>query len=261
MMMSMKKVLPKTLPFVLIVFAIFTISLTENLQIADGFLSESTAGWKYELSPGESQVFTWTLTNTEEKSINLEFRAEGQGSELFVFEELVTMQPNEHTAFEFIVTVPEDHPDNIEYHPQLFALEVAERSSDTGAAILINYEMLARPIIKIGDNPVFTPEPIPVIIEEEAIVKERPSEEDFSVTIPTETLEEKMARIQAANQPKEVIVDDVWEEEFEEEAVKEYVPEPMSDPEPVTAPVVAIVTVEECGWWDMILSLFGMAKC
>jgi hypothetical protein len=90
-MISMKRVLQKTLPFVLIIFAVFTVSLTETIQISDGFLSQSTAGWKYQLSPGESDVFTWTLTNTEDKSIIIEFRAEGQGSELLVFEELVTM--------------------------------------------------------------------------------------------------------------------------------------------------------------------------
>jgi hypothetical protein len=260
----------KTLPLVLVVFAVFTVSLSETIQISDGFLSQSTAGWKYQLSPGESDVFTWTLTNTEDKSIIIEFRAEGQGSELFVFEELVTMEPKQNRAFEFIVVVPDDHPNNIEYRPLLYALEKAIPDSEGGAAILINYQMIARPIVLIGDDPVFTPEPIPIAEPvPEAIEAERPMEEDFSIT-PEETLEEKLARIAIAN--KGVKVDDTWQETFEEEAVPElqvddnYLPEPTPEPvsvDPMPEPVIQADTEEkvECDFIAMILSWFGFGKC
>jgi hypothetical protein len=74
---------------------IFTTLLIENIQFVDGFLSKSTAGWIYKLNPGESQVLKWTITNTEDKSIDIQFRGEGKGSELFVYEENVTFKPKE----------------------------------------------------------------------------------------------------------------------------------------------------------------------
>lgn len=268
MMISMKRVLPKTLPFVLIVFAVFTVSLTENLQLADGFLSQSTAGWKYEMQVGETQVGTWTLLNTTEEPINVQFVAEGQGAELFVFEEFVTMEPNTQNDYEFIVTVPKDHPDNIEYHPNLYALQIGEAQEGGAAVVVFKYRMLAEPKIIIGDNPVFTPEEKPEPVEEPTPA---PVANDDELTFesaeekPMETIEEKMARIQAANQakaPEEVKVDDVWEEEFEEEAVVDYEPEPyVAEPTEALRPAPHQEEVKECDFIAMFLSWFGLAEC
>jgi len=214
----------------LVIATIFTVSITENLQFVDAFLSKSTAGWVYELNPGESQVLTWTLTNTDDVPINIEFRGEGPGSELFVFEELSTLEPKEKRSFEFIVVIPDDHPDNIEYRPTFFALEKAISDSEGGAAVvLINYQMSANPIVKIGDNPIFTPEPKPVKVEEKP-VEEKPVEEeaDFIAT-PTETLEEKLAKIQATNEANKVEEPSVTQTIPPKETMKQ---ETTLDPEP-----------------------------
>lgn len=250
---------------VLIVFTIFSVSLTENLQLADGFRSQSTAGWSYELNPGESQVGTWTLRNIEEVPINIEFSVENKGSEFFVFEKVITFEPNEKKAVEFIVTIPDDHPDNVEYHVKLNALEKAPTPEGGAAAVMINYQMFANAVIKIGDDPVFTPEPKPVKIEEKSeaeVVKEEISEEDFSAAPEPETLQEKLDRINKANE--DIKVDDEFEEPFEESFEDNYIEEPVMDKEPV-AEINAVDNMGEekieCDFFAMILSWFGFGKC
>jgi hypothetical protein len=251
---------PLYITLAFIIFTVFTVTLTENIQLADGFSSASTVDMKYNLGVGETQVQEWKIYNSNQTT-HIEFVAENPGSEYLTFEKSAVLEPNEVRAFEFIVSIPADHPDNIKYIVALIAKEVKPATEGGSSSVMIAYEMIARPSISIGDNPIYTQPVAPVVVEEEPTIQAEISDDDFGAVeeIPLETIEEKMARINQANAPAEVQVDDTWEESFEEEAVKDYVPEPMS--EPVTAPVVAIVTVEECGWWDMILSLFGMAKC
>ena len=246
------------LSLILIIGIISTVTITENLQISDGFLSKSTKGWVYELNPGESQVLTWTLTNTEEKAIDIEFRAEGNGSELFVFEKIVSLESKEKKSFEFIVTVPKDHLTNIEYRPILFALEKAKQESTSGSAVLINYQMSAKPVIKIGDNPVFTPEVKPVIqVEEEVKPAKVFSDEPIIEITPTETLEEKLARIQAANEMN--VVDEPVNEQALPVEVEVF--EQVFTPEPVAAPTPEPTAKASCGIIDLILSWFGIGNC
>lgn len=254
MISTRKSFVIKALPLVLIVFSISLV------PIADGFLSESTAGWKHEMSPGDSQIGVWTLMNPTEEPINIEFQAEGQGSEFFVFEKLVTLEPESQTTFEFILTIPDDHKDNIEYRPQLFALQLQEAPEGGAAVVVFSYRMVANPIILIGDNPVFTPEIEPEVIEEEPVVESENQSFEAIEEKPMESIEEKLARIQEAN--KEVKVDDDFEESFEEEAVVDYEPEPEYTMEPET--IATQTTTEEkieCNFFEMILSWFGFGKC
>ncbi len=243
-----------TLTLLLIIGSVFTITLTENLQLADGFRSHSTAGWVYELKPGESQVGNWTLVNIEEVPIHIEFTAKNKGSEFFTFEKNVVLEPKETRTFDFIVTIPDDHPDNVEYHVVIDALEKAQSADGAAAAVIVNYKMFASPKILIGDNPVFTPEPKPVKVEEEAeVVKVEISEEDFSAAPQPETLQEKLERIKAANiatQEMEVEPETLLEE-IETDVEPGYIAEPEADPEPVA-------DLPKCGFWEMILSWFGI---
>ncbi len=246
----------------IVIFTVFTISLTETIQLADG-LAASGDRIIYELNPGESQVQTWYVINDENRDIELEFYASGIGSELFVFEEVVTMKANSNNRYDIIVLVPEDHQDNVEYRPDLFVLTRGEKLEDGGAGIVMNIQVKTKSIIKIGDNPIYTS---PTIMEKEVekeiikeAIKEKPKGEE-----PTETLEEKLARIQAANEAKKETVqqlenpriDDKWEEE----AVVDYEPEPMGDTQDKVF-AVELEKEQECNFIDMILSWFGMGKC
>jgi len=247
---------------------IITLSITvTNLQLADGFSSGSTSGMKYDLGPGETQVQKWEIYNSNQTT-HLEFSAANPGSEFFTFEKNVVLEPNEYRAFDFIVSIPSDHPDNIKYIVELTAKEVKPPTEGGSAAVIIAYQMIARPSISIGDNPIYTQPVAPVVVEEEPTVQAEISDEDFGVVEekPLETVQEKLDRIQAANQAKAPTVDDTFEESFEEEAVTDYEPEPeyTMEPEPV-ATINAVDSMngekKECGFIDWLLSLFGMGQC
>ncbi|MGY5148772.1 MAG: CFI-box-CTERM domain-containing protein [Candidatus Nitrosopumilus sp. bin_68KS] len=232
---------------IIIIFTVFTVTLTETIQIVEG-LAAGGDKMIYKLQRGESQLLTWTLINDEDKKLDVEFYATGPGSELFVFEEYITMEPKSSEKFEILVVVPKDHEDNVEYHPKLFALTRGEKLENVGAGIVMNLQMQTNPIIKIGDNPIYT-SPITEDskkIPEARIVKEKTVEEKKEKVEEEkiETIEEKLARIQAANAANnipEMQVYDTVEETFEKESVIDYDPEPIPDPEPI----VEQVTKEE----------------
>ena len=96
-----------------VIATIFTVSLTENLQIADGF-SASATKITLETKVGNTDIFKRAVINDETETINLEFYATGPGSELLVFEEFVSIEPRVRQEIEIIVVIPDDHPDNVE---------------------------------------------------------------------------------------------------------------------------------------------------
>lgn len=275
-MMSTKSFLKhnlKTLPIVLVIFTIFSVSLTENLQIADGFLSYAK-NMEFNMQVGETQMDTWNISNDNQEPLYLIMFAKGPGSDLFVFEDSIIIQPGELKEIEIFVVVPEDHPDNLKYFTEVYAQKIRPPSEDTGAAqININIQHRIKPVISIGDNPI---EVVPVYNtpsedDEEVETPTSIINEEIAKVVPGETMEEKLARINAANQakaPQELIVDDVWEETFEES----YEEEPVSDNEPIVCgPGMEEVNgfcqaskTEEpvgCDFIAMILSWFGFGKC
>lgn len=178
----------------LVIATIFTISLSETIQTSDGLMG-TKADLFYELDVGETQMFIWTLINDESEPIFLELYATGPGSELLVFEEYVRVEPRKSIDIEVFAVIPSDHQDNIEYHPELFALLKSE-SDGKQSGMSVNLQMRTLPIIKIGDNPVYTP---PTVIQ----VEESNEEQTDKINAPVpETLEEKLARIQASNEAK-----------------------------------------------------------
>lgn len=255
MMMSTKRSL-QSVTLVLVVFTVFTVSLTENLQIADGFTAMSSH-LEYRMQVGDTQLLTWGIINDNQKDpLYLEMYATGPGSELFVFEEDIVIEPGAIRKIEIFVQVPEDHPDNREYHPQVFAKKTTPSNNESGSKIKINIQHVTKPIIFIGDNPVyFAPE----------IVKQEAGEEEESVTsnaqpkeevekVAGETMQEKLDRIKASNLANQLdSPDDVWEESFEDEAVTDYVPEPGMD----TKPIVEEVAQEEDGGCLIATAAFG----
>lgn len=249
----------------IIIAAILTISLSETIQIADVFaLSAYTYPLIYELDVGETQMLTWGVVNIGDDPIDLEFYATGEGSELFVFEKFVELPAHTVQQFEIFVIVPEDHPDNVEYRPMLSALQRGEAPEGGGSAMIFNVQVNTKPIIKIGDNPIYTEpqtKPVTTIPDPPTIVPEtKPIEEDVE-----ETMEEKLARIQAANLEKakeSPIIEQTKSTESVEVIAMD--PEPKMDPEPVAESIVKTQVEEkdECDFWQWFLSLFSLSeKC
>ena len=161
-----------------------------SIQFADGFAATGDK-LHYNVQVGETQMLNWTILNFGDDTIRVEIYAEGEGSELLVFEEIQEVSPKGRTTIDVFVVIPDDHSDNIEYHPKLFAL--LKGSIEEGVSgVIVNQQMKNNVIIKIGDNPIYTTslvEKANVPKVEEKIVEE-PKEE---------TMEEKLARIRAAN--------------------------------------------------------------
>jgi hypothetical protein len=181
----------------LVIATIFTITLTETIQVSDGLLGSATK-LIFELDVGEKQMLIWTLVNNEPDPIILELYATGPGSELLVFEQYVKVESYKTIEIQVIAIIPDGHLDNVEYHPELFALK---RSASDGkqSGIAVNLQMKTLPFIKIGDNPVYTP---PTIKE----IEKSDEEKNIKVnTPPVETLDEMLARIQAANEANKSI--------------------------------------------------------
>lgn len=266
---------PKSLALVLIVFTVFTVSLTENLQLADA-LSVSADKLKFDIERGDTQLLFWSVRNTDPYPIEIEFYATGPGADLLVFEQFSNLEPAERKSYEILVSVPIDYENNVEYRPVLHALQRSQDPTSTGnedatkqtATAKVNVVMKTIPIIRIGENPIYTPP--------EVIPKEKDVEPEYNPSLekaPTpeekeqvESIQQKLDRIQAANDRKTVTptpfnvpVDDEWREEFEEEAVKDYVPEPTAAPEEII--IIDDLDNMGCGFIDWLLSLFGMAKC
>ena len=227
----------QSFPILLILLGIiFTVTISENIQITNA-LSMSAERLVYELDVGETQLRHWTVINDKDEPIKLEFYAKGKGSEFLIFEKFVDVEAKGILSHEIFLSIPDDHPDNVQYNVKLFALLKGEKPEGGAASgAIVNVQVLTEPIIKIGANPVYTPEHSPIVIEEEkTIVEESIIEMDSEEAIVEEigeTMEEKLARIEAANKESTIIKEDVLK--TTPQVLDEgYEPEPVMDPEPV----------------------------
>ena len=195
-----------------------------SIQFADG-LAAVKVKLEYNLQKGDTQMLIWTIINTQDEPIKLEVYAKGEGAHLLTFEKHFTLDAKSKKDIEVFVIVPEDHVNNIEYRPHLFALQKAVTDTNTATGMVFNQQMRTIPIIKIGDNPVYTP---PVGEKTEASKVEEKKEEIVE-QIKEETMEEKLARINAANLDNESSKD-VVKDSVNEKSVMDK--EPTSDSEP-----------------------------
>ena len=251
---------PKSLVLVLAIFIIFSVTLTENLQIADG-LSAVANPLNFKLNPGETDLETWEVINNNDEKGWVEFYASGPGSEFLTFEKLEVFEPRQSKIMQIYVTIPKDHPNNIEYKPLFFALKRGDPGEGSGTVAQVNVQLKKTLSIKIGDNPIYTrpAEEIKVVQPEEIIIPER---EALIEAKQEKTVEEKLAEIKARNdailreQIEEANLADQWEAPkvtaTDKPEIKDdgYTPEPVMDKEPVGLPT--------CGFWEMILSWFGI---
>ena len=250
-MISTKFILP--LLFVLVVF----VSLSENLQTADGLLSTSPK-LNYELNGGDTQVLTWTIINSEDVPINVEFYAEGEGSELLVFEEYASLDAGKNKVLEIFVVVPETL-DDVEYRPTLYVIQ--KGSIEPGkSGIVMNVRLSASINIKIGDNPIYTP-PVEKI-EPEIQVAPKVIEPEVEVEVEVEkstelSIAERMAIIEKANKEREASqpINSNPQSAVENEISIDS--EPTMDAEPIVESVVDNKTDEEVGGCLIATATYG----
>lgn len=234
-----------------VIITIFTVSLTENLQLADGVL-QSAKRLVYDIEIGETQSQFWTLVNNEDSPILLEIFATGPGSELLEFLDTAYLEPTKKIKLEVFAVIPPDHPDNIEYHPNLYALKkgIAE---DGSTGVVVNVRMKTIPFIKIGENPIYTPPP-------EIKIATIPKEDTKPKVVEPikDTLEERLAKMKAlneANKKEEPII------------MKAHTPEPKCGAGTILVDGICKIVVDsepvakECNWFEIFLSWFGFGKC
>lgn len=247
-----------------IIAVVFTVTITETIQISEG-LAASGDKMIYQLNPGESKMLTWLVINDEDKPLAVEFYATGPGSELLIFEEYLTMDPKTRERYEIFVSVPEEHETDVEYRPSLYVLTRGEKLEGAGAGIVMNMQMRTNPIIKIGDNPIFTPSVVVKEIEEEEtptpVIPEVKTVKEKEIV---ETLKEKLERIKAANEitktPETLPITSPVVEKIVT-STTQYEEEPESISAPIVKSSTTIETIKECNFIEVILSWFGMGKC
>lgn len=235
-----------------IIATIFTVSVTETIQTSDGVL-QSSKRLLYNVGLGEIQSQIWTLTNNEDSPIMLEFYATGPGSEFLTFDDTAYLEPATGIDLEVFVEIPADHQDNIEYHPNLYALKKGI-TAQGATGITINVQMKTIPFIKIGDNPIYTPP---------ADKKPDPKPEDdikpIVVEPVKETMEERLAKIKAANEAnkKDIPVETEPDPTLEQTCgagtiLVDGFCKVIGNNEPI---------VKQCNWFEIFLSWFGIGKC
>ena len=146
-----------------ILFLILGLILLIPVVIESEALLQKALPMVYELSPGESMTLQWGLKLENEKNDIALLRVEGEGSELVSFPETVQLLPNQWVRFDITVTVPEDHPDDVFFEPDVFALLKGEE----GGLTVFNIQMKKSIMILIGN---------PIIPEEEEVVVMEPKE-------------------------------------------------------------------------------------
>lgn len=208
-----------------VIAIVFTISLTENLQKADG-LSAIAIPIIFEMEVGQTAVETWQVLNNNDNKGWVEFYASGEGSEFLIFEELIEFKPRQSKEIEIIVSIPKDHSDNIEYKPLFFALQRGSSVSEGVTGAQVDIQLKKTISIKIGDNPIYTAPDIKekVIIPDPIVIPEKEEQK--------ETLEEKIARMKSTNA-------DLLKETLEKTTTKVNTPSvqpvtPVKEPTPVT---------------------------
>ncbi len=215
---------------ILFIGIISTVTITENLQAVDGFSAEAKK-IIYKMQVGETMSITWGLVNELLEPIDVELYAEGIGSELMVMERYVTIPPQTRVEYEIFVIVPPDHEDNVEFHPTLYALKRGFlEEGKTGA--VVNMRMKNLPVIEIGDNPIYTPTEAEINANAPAPKFSLPEKKTDVEKSKVETLEEKLAKIQAANEAKQ-ITPKVSVTKTPEVKDDVFIPELIMDEEPV----------------------------
>jgi hypothetical protein len=113
------------------------------------------------VKPGESSSFQWGLLSDSEQEIEVQLRAEGDGSEFMLFPSSAVLSPGTLYWVNVNVTVPGDHLGSVELQPSLFATELGEQ----GGATVMNIQM--QKVVKLTILPNPTPAGAPSVLSRE----------------------------------------------------------------------------------------------
>jgi len=76
-----------------------------------------------QLNPGETETFLWYLVSDDDEYLTVvKIRAEGLGSELLSFPEVVEINPRKTQSIEFIVSIPEEYTTDVKLTPSIYAV-------------------------------------------------------------------------------------------------------------------------------------------
>ena len=155
--------------------------------------SQSGATAIVKIQPGESFAYQWALNSDKDFPVVVTLRAEGEAADLLSFPESIELLPGEWNSFDIVVTIPEEHPNDVVIRGDVFALMKGE---EDGSVTIFNVQMLKPFIITIG-NPVI----------EEATAQEEPT---------SEMDEEKLQELQEENERLQKLLEE--QQRAEEEA-------------------------------------------
>jgi len=116
------------------------------------------------VSPGESTIIEWGLiSDNPSKTISVDLRSEGPGSEFLSFPEKVQLEPRQVKFVQVTVSIPDNHKTDIVFNPSIFAVEKGEEGGPT----VINIQMKKILTITIPPQPIVFEE-IPQAQEQES---------------------------------------------------------------------------------------------
>jgi len=113
---------------------------------SDAFL-QSGSNVEQKLEPGDTYVYQWALNSELDKPVVVSLRAEGEAAELLSFPKTLELLPDEWSFFDIVVTIPEDHPNDVFLVGYVTALLEGEK----GGQVVFNIQMQKKFSLSIGD--------------------------------------------------------------------------------------------------------------
>jgi len=153
-------------------FLIYAILLVSPLATTEVFgLLQEAGSISVDITPGQTQQFTWGLQSDVDKTITIQISAEGDGSQYLVFSSSMQIEPHEVVFVTVDVMIPHEYDGDLILSPTLVATEMGDVDSST----IINVQMaktITLLISEIKDNKV-------ILIEESQTSSESKNEEQM----------------------------------------------------------------------------------
>jgi hypothetical protein len=133
------------LVWIFVILGLFSISIGITEIHA---LSQVAGKIVVEINPGETKTFKWTLLSDSDADTTVSISASGKGAQFLSFPQTIAIGPRQATDLEVTVTIPHDHPGDIELNPMLLATEFGEK----GGTTIINVQMMKIPSLVVAPN-------------------------------------------------------------------------------------------------------------
>lgn len=193
---------------------LFLVFLISSLLIPAGILESDalrqSGGYiNFEIAPGETKTFTWSLISEKDFPTTLKISSLTWGSQFISHPSTVDVEANGSVTVEFTVTIPEDHPGDVVLNPKIRGQEIPDESA---SGVLINIVMQTIPTITITKNPnseywtntAYDEPESPVAVQEEQVMKEETGEEQPTMML---IAPEEESTKEEASTPEQVSVE------------------------------------------------------